>query len=191
MPLDFSAPALIECVRRYYPSRISRDEPGYTQSDEHQRMQQRRREAAAETGPWQRFVQQVEEAFPFCDVVDNPSLINYPSYRCEVFLKQPAPSPLERTREDVVVCMISALTPVYALHARHLRDDGRERESWMRYPPLPPEFRPYEDTLAGLIESTLGATRLPNEVLFTRVPGIRPHRWPPNREPWLEELLFG
>jgi hypothetical protein len=191
MPPDFSAPALIECVRRYYPSRISPDEPGYTQSEEHQRLQQLRREAAAETGRWQRFVQQVEEAFPHCDVINDPSLVDYPSYRCQVFWRQAAPSPLDRTCWDVVVCALSAMAPVYAIHASHHRDDGTERESWMRYPPLPPGFQPCADTLAGLIEATLGATRLPNEVLFTRVPGIRPNRWPPDREPWLAELLFG
>jgi hypothetical protein len=61
----------------------------------------------------------------------------------------------------------------------------------MRYPPLPPEFQPYEAKIARLVESTLGATRLSNEVLFTRVPGIRPHpSRPQNQSPWLVELLF-
>lgn len=66
---------------------------------------------------------------------------------------------LERGRTDSVVCRLSVLAPVYAIHANHSRDDGTERESWMRYPPLPPEFQPYEAKVARLVESTLGATR--------------------------------
>jgi len=182
--------ALIECVRRYYPSDIARTDPRYAQSEEHQCLEHRCREAAAEADPWYRVVQQVEEAFAGCDVVDLTLLQHYPSYRCEVFWGQP-PSLLERRRTDSVVCRLSVLAPVYAIHANHSRDDGTERESWMRYPPLPPEFQPYEAKVARLVESTLGATRLPNEVLFTRVPGIRPHpSRPQNQSPWLVELLF-
>ena len=190
MSPDLSAPALIERVRRYYPSEIPRGDPRYTQSEEHQRLEHRRREAETEAGPWHRFVEQVEEAFPGCDVIDTPSLLYHPSYGCKVFRREPR-APLERTREDFIVCRLSVLAPVYELHASHHRDDGTERESWTRYPPLPPEFQPYEDTLTQLLEAHLGATRLPNEVLFTRVPGIRPHpNRPQHRAPWLMELLF-
>jgi hypothetical protein len=190
MSQDFSAPALVECVRRYYPSELHREDPRYTPSEEHQRLEHRLREAAAEASAWHRFVRQVEESFPHCDVIDITSLLYHPSYRCKVLRRQP-PSPLERTREDSVVCMLSILAPVYALHASHHRDDGTERESWMRYPPLPAGFQPDEAKLAGLMESAMGATRLPNEVLFTRVPGIRPPPLrPQGRAPWLVELLF-
>jgi hypothetical protein len=190
MSQELSAPALIECVRRYYPLELPREAPRYTQSEEHQRLEHRLREVAGETASWHRFVQQVEESFPGCNVIDTTSLPHHPSYRCKVLWGQPR-ARLERTREDVIVCMLSALAPVYALHASHYRDDGTKRESWMRYPPLPTGFQPYEDTLARLMESTMGATRLPNEVLFTRVPGIRPRaNRPQHRAPWLVELLF-
>ena len=85
--------------------------------------------------------------------------------------------------------MVSVLAPVYALYARHWKDDRTERETWLRYPPLPSEFQAHEAKLAALIESSFGAVRVPNEVLFTRVTGLRP-RQHPRREPWLAELLF-
>ncbi len=51
---------------------------------------------------------------------------------------------------------------------------GLERDYWLRFPPFPPEFQPHEAKLAGLIESTFGFTRLPNDVLFTPVPNLVP-----------------
>jgi len=190
MSQDLSAPALIECVRRYYPLELDPEDPRYEQSAEYQRLEHRRREAVNDSGPWQRFVQRAEEAFAHCDVVDVTPRPYRASFHCKVFWPQ-TPAPLERWREDFLTCMISFLAPVYAIHARHSRDDGTGRESWTRYPPLPPEFQPDEAKLAALIESTLGATRLSNEVLFTRVPGIRPLSLrPENQAPWLVELLF-
>jgi hypothetical protein len=41
-------------------------------------------------------------------------------------------------------------------------------------PLLPPEFQAHEAKLAGLIESTLGFSRLSAEVLFTPVPDLVP-----------------
>ena len=66
----------------------------------------------------------------------------------------------------------SRLTPVYALYASHVEDrgPGLKRDHWLGFPPLPAEFQDHEKRLAELIESTLGATRLSNDVLFTPVP---------------------
>jgi hypothetical protein len=87
--------------------------------------------------------------------------------------------------------MLSVLAPVYALYARHWRDDRTERESWTRFPPLPPEFHAHEEKLASLVEPTFGFVRLPTEVLFTPVPDLQSLRGQPrHRSPWLEELLF-
>ncbi|MFL5348339.1 MAG: hypothetical protein ACJ8AT_26385 [Hyalangium sp.] len=85
--------------------------------------------------------------------------------------------------------MISVLAPVYALYARHWKDDRTERETWLRYPPLPPEFQAHEVKLAALIESSFGATRVPNEVLFTHAPDLLALQLS-HRAPWLAELLF-
>ena len=75
---------------------------------------------------------------------------------------------------------------------KKMQSHRTERESWTRFPPLPPEFHAHEENLASLIQSVLGFTRLPNEVLFTPVPDLHPLRSQPHsRAAWLEELLFG
>jgi hypothetical protein len=132
----------------------------------------------------------VEASFADCDVSYSTLGLFRPSFRCEVTLPGMAPW-LDRIVEDSVFCRLSVLAPVYALCARHWKDDRTEFESWTRYPPLPPEFQSHEARLASLIESTFGFTRLPNEVLFTPVSGIHPRAdRPDHRAPWLVELLF-
>jgi hypothetical protein len=80
---------------------------------------------------------------------------------------------------------------VYAICAHHRKDDRTERESWTRYPPLPPEFQAHEAKLSALVEAMFGFARLPNEVLFTPVPDLHPPRRRfQHRAPWLAELLF-
>ncbi len=77
---------------------------------------------------------------------------------------------------DSVVCLLSTLAPVYALHVSHMEDKGPglPRDHWMRFPPFPTEFQAHEAKLAGLIESTFGFTRLPNDILFFPVPDLVP-----------------
>jgi hypothetical protein len=190
MAPDLSVHALMECVRHHYPVGIPREDSRYEGSAESQRLKQRLHAAATDTSAWAGFIQRVEEDFTDCEVSDSPPRLLHPSYRCEVTLPGMRPW-LDRTWEDSVVCMLSVLAPVYALYAHHWKDDRTERESWTRYPPLPPEFQSHEARLSSLIESTFGFTRLPNDVLFTPVPGIhpRPDR-PERRAPWLVELLF-
>lgn len=190
MKPDLSAPELMACVRQYYPVGIPPGDPRYEGSAEIQRLRHLLHSSAIDPGAWQSFVQKVEDTFPGCDVSDSIPRLYRPSYRCEVTLPGVEPWP-GRTREDSVVCMLSVLAPVYALYARHWKDDRTERESWTRFPPLPPEFQAHEAKLASLIESTFGITRLPTEVLFTPVPDLQPLRGQPrHRAPWLEELLF-
>jgi hypothetical protein len=69
---------------------------------------------------------------------------------------------------------LSLLAPVYALYASHSQEQASERRHWIAYPPLPSEFHSHEAKLSGLIESTFGANRLPNEVLFIPVPDLVP-----------------
>lgn len=190
MKPDLSAPALMACVRHYYPVGIPAGDPRYEGSAEIQRLRDLLDSSAIGPEAWQSFVQKVEDAFPGCDVSDTLPRLYRPSYRCEVTLPGVESWP-DRTREDSVVCMLSVLAPVYALYARHWKDDRTERESWTRFPPLPPEFQAHEVKLASLIEPTFGFARLPTEVLFTPVPNLQPLRVKPrHRASWLEELLF-
>jgi hypothetical protein len=188
MDPDVSAPFLLEVLRRYYPSRSAPGAPRYEASEETQRLRSLIDTIRRDAHAWSSFTERVEEAFPGCEASYSPPTAFTPSFRCQVTLPGVLPR-RERIREDSVNGMISVLAPVYALYARHWKDDRTERETWLRYPPLPPEFQAHEAKLAALIESSFGATRVPNEVLFTRAPGLRTLQHP-HREPWLAELLF-
>jgi hypothetical protein len=187
----FSVDTLMARVRDYYPLGIASGDPRHEGSAETQRLRQLLRTEVIEPRAWQGFVQQVETRFPLCEVSATGPRLTRPSYRCEVTLSGMEPWP-DRTREDSVVCMLSVIAPVYALYAHHWKDDRTERESWTRFPPLPPEFHAYEEGLAALLQSVFGFTRLPNGVLFTPVPDLHPLKSPPHsRAAWLQELLFG
>lgn len=188
MAPDVSAPALLEVLRRYYPSRATKQATRSESSEEAQRLRSRIDSIRSDTRTWSSFVQQVEAAFPGCDVSYSFPSGFTPSFRCQVTLPGMQPR-LERTQENSVTGMISVLAPVYAIYARHWEDDRTEREMWLRYPPLPSEFQAHEAKLAALIESSFGATRVPNEVLFTHAPGLMALQHP-HRNPWLAELLF-
>lgn len=190
MKPDLSVPGLMACVRDYYPAGIPVGDPRYEGSAEIQRLRHQLHSSAISAGAWQGFIQKVEDSFPNCEVSDSLPRLYRPSYRCEVTLPGVEPWP-GRTQEDSVVCMLSVLAPVYAVYAHHWKDDRTERESWTRFPPLPPEFQSHEARLAAIVEPTFGFTRLPTEVLFTPVPDLHPPRGQPRRRaPWLEELLF-
>jgi hypothetical protein len=184
------ARVLLECVLRYYPAGLSDEDPRYGSSTEIQRLRQLLDFAATDTRAWGDFLRRAEEVFPGGIIFDRTPLPYRPSYRCQVNLPSQE-SGRDRTREDSVVCMLSLLAPVYALYAHHWKDDGTERESWTRYPPLPPEFQAYEAKLASLVETTFGFARLPNEVLFIAVPDLHPLDGRRQRgAPWLVDLLF-
>ena len=117
------------------------------------------------------FVEKVHEDFPDCLHWDRTLLQHDPCYTHAIAL----PGVNQGSgRYDVVVCMLSLLAPVYAIYATHQVNTGPVRESWLRFPPLPPEFQAQETKLATRIESTFGFTRLPEEVLFLPVPNLVP-----------------
>lgn len=179
--------ALIELVHRYYPAGIDVDDSRYNESEEAQRLSTLLEAAQKDSEAWERFVRRVEESLPECRVRDKVTLPYAPGRQCEVVL--PGASPGEVKEENAVVCILSVLAPVYAIYATHQRQTALERESWRRFPPLPPEFGPHEAKLAGLVESHFGFTRLPNEVLFTPVPDLRVGLFG-KRGPRLLECLF-
>ncbi len=172
MKPELTADALIQLVHRYYPTGILIDEPQYRASEEAQRLGTLLQATAADTTAWKDFIQQLRREFPDCSIWDMTVPLLDPCYTCRVSLpgfETGAP------RYDSVVCLLSQLAPVYALYASHTeKRSPAQRESWLRFPPFPPEFQSHEVRLAGLIESTFGFTRLSNDILFTPVPDLVP-----------------
>ncbi|MFE8603139.1 hypothetical protein [Archangium violaceum] len=80
----------------------------------------------------------------------------------------------DASRRDCIVGLMSQLAPVYAIYASHADRSLPGGDYWLRFSPFPTEFQELETKLAGLIESTLGFSRLSNEVLFTPVPDLVP-----------------
>ena len=69
---------------------------------------------------------------------------------------------------------MSILSPVYAIYASHQTYEGqRVANTRVYYSPLPTEFHEHEATLDGLIRSSFGFERLPNDILFTPVPDLQ------------------
>ena len=168
---SFTAEALTRLLHRYYPPGLWTHDPAYDASEQALRLTQLLETAQRDTRPWESFVQKVREEFVGCTVWDMSLPWSEPCYRLRVYLPEAAN---DGKADDAVVCLLSLLAPVYALYASHFLEADSRVEKWTRYPPLPPEFQLHEAKLAGLIEASLGATRLPNEVLFTPVAGLAP-----------------
>jgi len=168
---ELTADALVRLVHRYYPPGVLIDEPQYKNSAEAQRLEKLLREAMQNMHDWEQFVRRLHDEFPGCMIWDQTLLQHAPCYVCQVALPGVE---MGGDRYDAVVCMLSLLAPVYAIYATHSLNTGPLLDSWLRFPPLPPEFQSHEARLASLIESTFGFTRLSDEVLSTPVPELRP-----------------
>jgi len=171
MKQELTADALVRLVHRYYPSGILIDEPRYKSSEEAQHLEKLLQDTMQHMHDWERFVLRLHDEFPGCMLWDQTLLQHDPCYVCQVALPG---MEMGGSRYDAVVCMLSLLAPVYAIYATHTLDAGALLESWIRFPPLPPEFQAHEARLAELIESTFGFTRLATDVLATPVPELRP-----------------
>ncbi|MCY1073764.1 hypothetical protein [Archangium lansingense] len=169
---ELTADALVQLVHRYYPAGLLVDEPQYKASEEVQRLRTLLRVHETPSPTWEAFIPQLRHEFPDCSLWDTTVPLLDPCYSVRVSL------PGFKTgdpRYDCVVCLLSQLSPVYALYASHTdRNAPREEGYWLRLPPFPLEFQPHETRLAALIESTFGFTRLPNDVLLTPVPDLVP-----------------
>ncbi len=170
MSQDLSPQALVALVHRYWPADLlGTDDPRYTASEEIQRQKALREAAWRDSGSWVAFLERLEQELPGCEPWDLPYLLHEPCRYCRIAL------PADGSREvREIVCMVSVLAPVYALFASRQRYE-EERMVWneVSFPPLPAGFQPQESTLARLVETQLGCTRLPNDVLFTRVPDLK------------------
>ncbi len=171
MKPDLTANALIELVHRYYPSGIDNEDPRYKSSEEAQRLSSLVQANTAPTPDWKDFIQQLHEEFHGCMIWDTTIPWHDPCRSCRISLPGFA---VGLQQYDAIVCLLSLLAPVYALYASHSQEQASERRHWIAYPPLPSEFHSHEAKLSGLIESTFGANRLPNEVLFIPVPDLVP-----------------
>jgi hypothetical protein len=166
-----SAASLVQLLHQYYPSGLWCDEPAYKASAEAQRLTQRLEDARNDTQTWKDFVRRAGEEFANCDLWDTSLPWIDPCYRLRISL------PCEEEGSgprDVLICLVSLLAPAYVIYASRALGTGPSTESWTCYPPLPPEVQPSEAKLAALIESSFGATRLPNEVLFISIPDLAP-----------------
>jgi hypothetical protein len=160
---------LVRLAHCYYPSGICNDDPRYEKSEEIQRLI---RLIRVQPSPnWKGFTQRVAQEFPDCYLWDTSVPYDEPGNSIRVSL----PGFVEGAdRYDCVVALLSQLAPVYALYASHTHKLATRVDSWFRFPPFPLEFQAHETKLAGLIESTLGFTRLSNDVLLTPVPDLVP-----------------
>jgi hypothetical protein len=172
MSQEPSAQSLIELLREYYPSGIGNDDPRYPSSKEIERLTKQLDADPRQAEVWGAFADQLQRAFPDCEVVAEDLRPLEPCFRYRLLHLVEGQHGQER--EEGIACILSLLAPVYAIYAFHHREEGLDSESWSRFPPLPPDIQTHEARLAALIESALGLTRLPNEVLFAAVPDLQP-----------------
>lgn len=166
-----TATALVQLLHRYYPAGVLVDEPDYATSEEARRLDALLRNVMQDTHAWDEFVRRLQVEFPGSLVWDRTLLQHDPCYICAISLPG---MEMGGDRYEGIVCLLSLLAPVYALYAEHQLDSGVLRESWLRFPPFPPEYQEHEAKLAALIESTFGFVRLSNEMLSTPVPDLVP-----------------
>jgi hypothetical protein len=172
MKPDLTTDALVQLVHRYYPVGIHNADPRYAATEEAHRLTQLLQANAAGSQTWKDFYQRARGEFPDCSLWDTTVPLSDPCYGCRI--SQPGFVPGASSYQSVV-CLLSQLAPVYAIYASELEQVGpSERKGWFGFPPFPPEYQSRETRLAGIIESTFGYTRLPNEVLFTPVPDLVP-----------------
>ncbi|HZI12552.1 MAG TPA: hypothetical protein VE153_19370 [Myxococcus sp.] len=168
MSQDLSPKALVDLAHRYWPANLlSTDDPRYTTSEEIQRQKALRDTAWKDSGSWAAFLERLEQEMPGCAPWDLPYLLHEPCRYCRISLPGPG-----EVRE--LACMVSILAPVYVLFGSRQRYES-ERMVWneVSFPPLPDGFQPQESTLARLVETQLGCTRLDRDALFTPVPDLK------------------
>jgi hypothetical protein len=169
---ELTADALIQLVHRYYPAGLDNEDPRYKESEEGQRLTEVVRAHVKPSQAWKDFIQRLRREFSDGSIWDTTIPRHDPCYSVRV--SHPG-FVTGDPRCDEVTALLSQIAPVYAIYASHVdKTNPSEPDSWLRFPPFPPEFQSQEGKLAGLIESTFGFTRLPNDVLFTPVPDLAP-----------------
>ncbi|WP_375765171.1 hypothetical protein NR798_25995 [Archangium gephyra] len=174
MDTHFTVDELLALVHRFYPSNLEGNDPRHETSEEFQRLLAAREAAMADTPraqAWDSFFRRLRDAVPGSHV-ENWSTLRYDAcWRCRVYL--PGTSPTS-TEVKAVVGLVSILAPVFAIYASHQTYEGqRVSNTRLFFPPMPTEFHEQEAILDGLIRSSFGFERLPNEILFTPVSDLQ------------------
>lgn len=186
---------LIARIYQYYPRGIDPEDPRHRRSPESKRlwsvfdacaasMGESRPEVLAKLKPgpiddevkavvdklqaWPEFVGRLMREFPDCWLW-NTTIMHDPGYSCRV--SQPGFVP-GNPQYDSVVCLLSALAPIYALYASHV--DEVKKDGWIRYSQFPEAFQEREAKLATLIEETFQFSRVPEDALFLPIPDVVP-----------------
>lgn len=163
------ADALVRLVHCYFPFGICNDDPRYRESEEGQRLTRLLQANEQPSPTWKDFTRRVAHEFPDCKIWDTTVPWHEPCNSIRLSLPGSG-----GPRDDCIVGLLSQLAPVYALYASHTDKSLPGADYWLCFPPFPPEFQAHETKLAGLIESTLGFSRLPNATVFTPVPDLVP-----------------
>lgn len=174
MDSRLTAEALIQRVRRFFPTGIHRDDPRYSTTPEAQELEALRKAAMEDDAAWRGFLQRIRDELPGCRVWDYPTIRYDPAYEVRVALPDPliATPQVKEVRE--VVLLVSILAPVHCFYASHHRYvDERRTEAMVFYRPLPAEYQPYESKLEQLVQETFSTEQLPNETLLVPVPELQ------------------
>ena len=186
---------LLERIYRFYPRGIGSEHPRFLRAPESRRLRsvfeacavsmgERRPEVIATLKPgpldedvkavvdtmqaWPEFVQRLRREFADCWVW-NTTFMYEPGYSCHV--SQPGFVP-GQPHYDPVVCLVSALAPIYALYASH--SDKDKKDGWTRYSNFPKDYQDREAKLAGLIEEAFQFSRIYEDTLFLPIPDVQP-----------------
>lgn len=207
-----SADTLLDLIYRYYPVDMMGDDPDYVRTDEFRRLACVLHSCAATVGvslspvpatddvvlerdvadvvqalsAWPSFMKALAVEFPNTFVWDQSAPWDEPLFRCDV----PAPGYRQGAGGDFepVVCVVSALAPVYALFTYEGRcadvsdstyeldrdpvlEDLRPR---LRYTGFAECYREREARLVARVEAMFGFVRLPDDTLRVAVPDVAP-----------------
>lgn len=191
--------ALLAIIYRHYPRGIRQDDPDYLAYDESKRLESVLDACVAHTGEsqfrhivpsarlpidndvtyvldalhmWLPFIQALRRELPQCEVWDRTIPCHDPCFRCDV--SRPHFRQGDRSMEPVV-CLLSALAPVYALFIYDLERKREGEPTPLRFSHFPDRFRERESKMASLIETTFQFSRLDEKTLLLPIPDIQPY----------------
>ena len=195
---------LLARIYRHYPRGVDGDDPAYLRTEEFRRLQCVLRVCAENVGVtlpslpasdrvpidvsvrevldrlsrWRAFKQALAQDFPDTLIWDQSPPWHEPCYRCDVPQQGYA---MGSEGFDPVVCVLSALAPVYVLFT--FVEQTRESSEDEELDPRPPihysgfaeRYRERETRMAARIEAMFSFHRLTEDTLSVPVPDVMPH----------------